>query len=56
MQQNVTQKIILGTQQNVTTFLQYFLFPTVVGLSLILLFYFLCPQHFHSKSSVKNYY
>ena len=41
---------------NVTTFSQYFLFPTVVGLSLILLFYFLCQQHFYSKSSMKNYY
>ena len=55
MQQNVTQKIILGTQQNVTTFSQYFLFPTVVDLSLILLFNFLRPQHFYNKSSVKNY-
>ena len=40
-QQNVTQKRILETQQNVTTFSQYFLFLAVVGLSLILLFYFL---------------
>ena len=46
----------LGTQQNVTTFSQYFLFPAIVGLSLILLFYFLRPQHFHSKSMVKIYY
>ena len=55
-QQNVTQKRILGTQQNVKTFSQFFLFPTMVGLSLILLFYFLHPQHFHGKSLVKNYY
>ena len=46
----------LGTQQNVTTFSQYFLFPAMVGFNLILLFYFLHPQHFHGKSLVKNYY
>ena len=46
-QQNVTQKRILGTQQNVTTFSQYFLlFTTVVGLSLILLFYFFTSTTF----------
>ena len=32
------------------------LFPAMVGLSLILLFYFLRPQYFHNKSQVKNYY
>ena len=45
-QQNVTQKRIIGTHQNVTTFSQYFLFPTVVGLSLILLFYFFMSTSF----------
>ena len=42
-QQNVIQKRILRTQQNITTFLQYFLFPTVVGLSSI--FYFIFYVH-----------
>ena len=55
-QQSVTQKRILGTQQNITIFLQYFLFPAIVGLSLILLFYFLYLQHFHNKFLVKYYY
>ena len=43
-QQNVTQKRILGIQQNVTTFSQYFLFPTMVGLSLIF-YYFIFYIH-----------
>ena len=38
------KKRILGTKQNVTTFLQYFLFLVVVGLSLIF-YYFIFYIH-----------
>ena len=41
------QKKSLCTQQNITTFSQYFLFPVVVGPSLI--FYYLRSQHFYNK-------
>ena len=48
-QQNVIQKRILETQQNVTTFLQFFSFPAVVGLNFILLFYFFTSTVFSQQ-------
>ena len=48
-----TKKNPRNTTKCHNIFTIFFLFPTVVGLRLILLFYFLCPQHFHRKFLVK---
>ena len=51
-----TKKNPRNTTKCHNIFTNFFLFPATVGLSLILLFYFLCPQNFHKKFQMKNYY